>query len=628
MVHDAQRSISLSLDMMLPDVLRLYPQLRSVFDRYGLRGCGGPLGPAETLNYFARAHGVDEAVLLADLKMALDNPSYAGTTTPPALPGWLDHLSRAIYRRFFKAGIAVVLTAGAAWGAILLLRIGWSHSFTAISIHDINAHGHAQIFGWVGLFVMGFAYQALPRIKHTELWRPDLANMSFFLMVFGVFARAVGEPFFQQPLFRELAVAASLAEIAAICIFISVLLKTFQQSGKASEWCDAYILASLAFFLTQSIYDMVLMYVTTASIDRSVLRQIIAIYQAPLRDIQIHGFAMLMILGVGIRMFPALFGLAAPGQRLVRNALFLLVIAVIAEAGCLILMRRTGDGRWGIPLYSAMIILAGSSIALTLRWGLLARPPEPQRSTKFVRLAVAWLHTSMFLLVLAPIYMRLIIPAVRQLSTSGHEAVEIGFSHAYYGAVRHAITVGFVSLMILGMAAKIVPTLNGVDIRRLRPLWLPFILVNAGCGLRVGFQIATDFTEWAYPVAGVSGMLELTGIAVWGVHLWRIMNGWKPIESLEARPSSIVAEDKIGLVVEWFPQTLPLLVNKGFAPLTDPEFRRTIARTVSVRMAASHHRLDLDELLRELNDVAIGSQPPRAEGCALKELSLPVLNRG
>jgi hypothetical protein len=32
------------------------------------------------------------------------------------------------------------------------------------------------------------------------------------------------------------------------------------------------------------------------------------------------------------------------------------------------------------------------------------------------------------------------------------EAAGIGFSHAYYGAIRHAVTVGFVSLMIADVA--------------------------------------------------------------------------------------------------------------------------------------------------------------------------------
>ena len=115
----------------------------------------------------------------------------------------------------------------------------------------------------------------------------------------------------------------------------------------------------------------------------------------------------------------------------------------------------------------------------------------------------------------------MLLPASGILSESGRHAVEMGFSHAYYGAVRHAITVGFVSLTILGMAAKVVPMPKGVDVRSLRPLWLPFVLVNLGCLLRVSLQIGTDFREGAFPLVGVSGLLEVAGIAIWGAQLWR-----------------------------------------------------------------------------------------------------------
>ncbi len=626
---------------MLPDLLRQFPTVRPVFDRYGLRGCGGPHGPAESIGYFAGAHGVDTQRLIEELNQAIASPPTATSTEPAIHP--LDALADTIYRRFFKAGVIVVLTAGAVWGAILLLRIGASHAFTAISIHDINAHGHAQIFGWVGLFVMGFAYQAFPRIRHTSLWRPDLANLSFYLMIFGVFARAIGEPLFQTPIFRELALCAGIAELAAIGLFVTILLNTIIRSGKPLERNDPYIFAALAFFFIQAIYDLGLLYATTAAPTHEALLYIIATYQAPLRDLQIHGFAMLMILGVGIRMFPPLFGLVAPGKKLVRNSFVALLVGVLGEAVFFILMRRSGDHRWAIPMYGAMLLLAGASIALTLRWGLLARPTECDRSTKFVRTAVAWLHTSMLMLVFAPVYMRVILPGAAHLSASGHDAATIGFSHAYYGAVRHAITVGFISLMILGMAGKVVPTLNGVDIRRLRKLWLPFALVNIGCLMRVAFQIGTDFREAAYPIAGISGLFEVTGIAIWGVHLWRIMNGWKPAEqAAQERPARITADDKIGLIVEWFPATLPLLLAKGFTPLANPVLRRTMARAISVQTAASHHGLDVEQLLAELNAAAFGdaccsvapassrrsSTVNHRQDPGATDISLPVLNHG
>src|SRR6516165_8303917 len=135
--------------VMIPDLLQAAPQARPVLDRYGLRGCGGPLGPVESLGFFAKAHDVPIERLLQELRGALEQPDVVS----PDPAG--DSLADTIYRPFFKAGIAIVLTLGAVWGAYLLLRIGFLGTFTAAGLHEVNAHGHAQIFGWVGLFVMG-----------------------------------------------------------------------------------------------------------------------------------------------------------------------------------------------------------------------------------------------------------------------------------------------------------------------------------------------------------------------------------------------------------------------------------------------------------------------------------------
>ncbi len=188
---NCEHSSGLTPDSLIPDIIRRDPATRSVFDRYGLRGCGGPLGPSESIRFFARTHGVDEGRLLTELSQAARAPDRAGAAGLSILhdaPRTVD----TIYRRYFTAGILLVLTAGATWGAWLLWRIGAAGTFTGISIFDVNAHGHAQIFGWVGLFIMGFAYQAFPRMWHTELAAPRLAVAVFGMMVVGLIVRTTG----------------------------------------------------------------------------------------------------------------------------------------------------------------------------------------------------------------------------------------------------------------------------------------------------------------------------------------------------------------------------------------------------------------------------------------------------
>ncbi len=59
-------------DVMIPDLLTRAPEVRSVLDRYGRRGCGGPQGPSESLEFFSRAHDVPLPQRLGELRQAAE----------------------------------------------------------------------------------------------------------------------------------------------------------------------------------------------------------------------------------------------------------------------------------------------------------------------------------------------------------------------------------------------------------------------------------------------------------------------------------------------------------------------------------------------------------------------------
>jgi hypothetical protein len=290
---------------LIPDLLRAQPSIRTVLDKYGLHGCGGPHGPVETLSFFARAHDVPLDRLLAELRVAADlqasSIQASAKTTEPILAKPIQDinaLADTIYRPFFKAGIVTVLTLGAVWGAILLLRIALNGNFTSASVHEINAHGHAQIFGWVGLFVMGFAYQAFPRFKHTTLVLPNVAAMTLGSLVVGIIGRSIAQPLVDSmPGLWSVAVASSVLEVTAIVTFAVLIMVTWRRSGKGLACYDYYIICALFWFVVQAIYESVYLTVTLFA-SGAELTQLVATWQAPLRDVQIHGFALLIILGV------------------------------------------------------------------------------------------------------------------------------------------------------------------------------------------------------------------------------------------------------------------------------------------------------------------------------------------
>jgi len=585
---------------MIPDLLRATPQARPVLDPYGLRGCGGEFGPHESLEFFARAHDVPLDQLLREMRAAIESSDEQQS----AQPHFSETLADSIYRPFFRAGIVVVLTLGAAWGVILLLRVAWSGSFTTVSLQEVNAHGHAQIFGWVGLFVMGFALQGFPRFKHTSLAHPRLAYATLWLMLAGLACRSVLQPLTTWWAWAGApAVVASMVEIVAIGIFVWVIVATLRSAARGLEFYDYYILAALAWFFIQAVYETVYLAATLLAPDREHLLQLVATWQGPLREIQIHGFAMLMILGVSQRTFHYFYGFPAPNRRIGLVALPAINGAIIGIVVGSVAMRMVSH-YWALLWYASVLLMAGSVAVLVLSWRLFSRPLESDRSLKFLRAAYVWLFISLAMLVLLPVYQYGLLPRLAPQSA----ATQMGFSHAYYGAIRHAITVGFISLMIVGMAAKVVPTLGGIDVHALRGLWLPFVLVNLGCALRVSTQTLTDFTPAAFPVSGASGILELTGLAIWGVHLWRLMS---PRARLLNEPTTarvaldptqpIMAEHRVGDVLAEYPGLLDTFVTFGFTLLRNPLLRRTLARRVTVAQACRMMDVDTSKLLQTLN---------------------------
>ncbi len=597
--------------VMIPDLLRAAPQVRPVLDRYGLRGCGGEQGPAESLEFFARAHEVPLPARLEELRAAGAAPPRPTELPLIEKPAAADR----IYRPFFIAGILVTLTAGAAWGAYLLWRIAARGSFTAAGLHEINAHGHAQIFGWVGLFVMGFAYQAFPRFKHTALSHPRVAFASLWLMLAGIVGRSVLEPLAGPGSWAATAaVAASAVEVVAIGLFAGVLAATWRRSGKPLAFYDWYVVSALVWFVVQAVWESCYLAATLAAAERQQLLDLIVTWQGALRDVQIHGFALLMILGVSQRLFHHMYGFPAPSRVLSLAALVCLNLAVVGEAAGLVRMH-TGGHAWAGLWYVSALLLTASVVALLCNWHIFRRPEgEADRTLKFLRAAYVWLLLALALTLLMPVYNYVLLPAL----APGSEAVRLHFSHAWSGAARHAITVGFVSLMIVGVASRVVPTLNGVDAGRLSALWLPFVLLNAGCALRVTAQVLTDFTPRAFPFAGASGVLEVTGLALWGLHLGLVMAGRPRLRRPAPPPlpplaggAPVEAGHRVGEVLDLYPSLANVFAAFGFRPLANPYLRRTLAARVSVGEACRYLGVDAATLLAALNAARPETPPGR-----------------
>ncbi len=412
-----------------------------------------------------------------------------------------------LYRRFLLSAITVTLTAGATWGAWLLWKIADSGSFTALSVHEVNAHGHAQIYGWVGLFMMGFAYKILPWLCRAPLWKPVLARLSFYFMLFGVLLRVLAEAFWRLPGAVFIGLTGTAAELTAVSLFASVVSKMLRSSENPDRVAGLYIQTSILWYFVSVAFSGAHFFLTMTAPDRDTMLHQIAAWQVPLRDIQIHGFAMLMILGLSQILLPRWYGFArSPFQR-GRVACILLNLAIVGEVVLFVIFRLTKLRPAAIGLEVMALMLFGTVFWLIHPWMLWQTDKVADKTLKFFQIAFLWLLVSLTMVILMPFY---------------NLGIGVSFSHAYFGAIRHAITVGFITMTVLGFGLKVIPVFKCAHPVGKGLLTILFVLVNLGCIMRVLFQILTDTVPWAFKIVGGSSLFEVFGILLWSSCIIRL----------------------------------------------------------------------------------------------------------
>ncbi len=486
------------------EVVRSCPNARRIFDRHGLKGCGGEYGPSESLSFFATVHQVNVDELVREINDELRNPFAHPYVYKETLPDY-------IYRRFFKAGVFTVLTVGCLWGAVNLLQIALGKNFLQLRLlPSIHAHAHAMIFGWVGMFVMGFAYQSFPRFKNTTLWRPELANISFYLLGAGILTGMAADMLLPSPASFVLGALSGAAQISSVVLFMLVLYRTARQSIEPHSPYEKFIASSFLWFLLGTILNVIFFFAKATAHSEHDLIMRIALVDGPLRDIQLLGFAALIIAGVSQRFVPQVYGLERPVRDRQTLIFWLISGSLVLNIVSYVLLLTTHKLYFAIGLEVAYLLMPIWAVLLAQQIGVFRKPSQPDRTFKFIRAAYAWLLVSCVMMPLFPLY-----------GVLTHQV----FAHAYMGSHRHAFTVGFISLIIMGVSSRVVPILAGMNSKHMNSLWVPFILINLGCAGRVVFQVLTDFApRVAFPLVGFTGFIEFAALLWWGVELWRTMN--------------------------------------------------------------------------------------------------------
>ena len=573
--------MDINRNTIIKNLVKKHPETLSVFRKYNLVVAGGVRGPNEPLAFFAKAHEVDYDEIVKELKAAIEKGPDKNTET-------IELVEDKVYEKFFKTAILMALTIGVTVGAIVLTYIGKTQDFHYVLHKLVQTHGHAQLFGWVGLCIIGFAYYIVPRVKNVELKYREFTTTSFWLIVTGTVIRIFAQPYANETTNILLPIS-GLLEFMAVALFAFIILSTVLASQEKKEPYDKFIMAGVIWFLVCSIMNFIMdgfmFFTNTNEIPRT--------FYSPFVHVFLLGFAFMFIFAVNIRTVYAFLDVGTARVRAVNTTFWMLNLTIPVY---FIANSFNYNSPFLLKVSYLTIYLVAFSILLFV-YGIrifekstreLDDVVMDRSYSKTIRTAYVWLIIGVLILGAKPFLKAFSEP-----------------QYLFHGAANHAIAVGFVTLMIIGYASKMVPTFKGVGMHSIRLADLSFYLINIGCFLRVSTQIMIGLSNDSYySLIGFSGWIELAAIGIFGYNVWKTMNAEDEdeIEEPQETLTEITGDTNIANAIDQYPETLDVFLEFGFKQMSNPVARKTVAKMFTIKQATKIHPVDVDTLLKALNE--------------------------
>jgi hypothetical protein len=204
------------------------------------------------------------------------------------------------------------------------------------------------------------------------------------------------------------------------------------------------------------------------------------------------------------------------------------------------------------------------------------------------------------------------------IDTRGHILIRIGFfwlvcglgliliqqfypnlPHAYSGAWRHALTVGFITTMILGVGQRIVPIFIKQPLASTRLMLISAALIIIGNAGRVGLELATiGGRPWTFRLMGATGVLELAALILFALNLALTLRNRRHVYSAGEK---VTPDSRVREVINAHPELQQRLSEIGVTMFEDAAF---IAPSMTFGALALAVNRDPIQMLAELRPSA------------------------
>lgn len=396
-------------------------------------------------------------------------------------------------RAWIVSGLIFMALPGTLLGFSNLMAIAAHHGLGTIPAAWIQGHGHAQVFGWIGSFILGIGFYSQPAHGRSVVRLPLAC---YLLWMIGVATRWVASIYGWH--WRALFPLSAGFELVAVLLFLYAASRhKLPESTEGTRikspmelWMVSVLLGTvgLAAAVLFNFVECIRLAVHGG------LRSFPYTLDQKYLVLLAWGFLVPVVWGFSARWLHSFLAISKPNAPAFRLALSLDVLGV--------LFGVTGQA---IP---ATILLASSAVAIGFALHLTQRPLGQAKVQgihpsfpSFVRIAYAWLLIAGFMSIWAAL-------------ADQHGGI--------WGASRHALTVGFVATMVFSIGPRILPHFAGVySIYSKRLMFLCLLLLQTGCLLRVSSEALAyeGILSFAWRVLPVSGTLELSAVLLFALNL-------------------------------------------------------------------------------------------------------------
>ncbi len=441
-----------------------------------------------------------------------------------------------------RAALLLGASAGFVLAALLSLTSAFAIPPGAWWAAAAQAHGHLQLYGWAGLFVLGVCLHFLPRLRGTPLAAPWLVPWILSLQVSSLLLRGLSQPLLAitgSGMWSLLLIASGLLEcLALLAVVILLALTAIQGPRLSSRPALGRILPMLAMaFCALTFASMVNLFnVVQAAFSSGLI-------MSKGDDLNVllglFGFLVPIALAMSARSLPMYAGLDAfPAPVLRPSALIYLLGLMLAAIGT---WAGTQTGAWSARIFGAGLLLVGAAILVFIgvflrmmrRRGRLPErvsrlAPQPEEAARTYKRQVAHERHfyGPFVGLVASAYLWAMLGSL--LLVSDGIALALGGTAPFaLDAIRHSFAIGFIALLICGISARMISGFSGQQIASPALVHVMLWLGNATALLRVGSLLLAPLLEAlsgttliATIAFGLSGPLGLALAICLLLNLW------------------------------------------------------------------------------------------------------------